>query len=131
MLYRNGHMMFLVFLLIGILFSLYGGLFSIVGYHKLFQFCLYYFPRSFSVGEAFLVSQAASLFLYASSINILNAIQNVPIKISHISTSIIQVKYCIVLSVCFEIFFSFLDRFNRYRYNMFRIIQLSKFTKTV
>lgn len=67
-----------------------------IGYHKFFQFCLFYLPQSFSIGEAFLVSQAAALFLYSSSINIAQTLWQIPVKVSHISTTIIQVN----LSVC-------------------------------
>lgn len=79
------------FIFLGIAFSVYSSLVGTVLYRKIYGLILTHLPYSFTIGEADVVSQAVTLFLYSTSFNIYNAIHTVPSKTSDIATILMQV----------------------------------------
>lgn len=79
----------LIFL--GLIFSTFSGLIGTFLYRTLYGFVLRSLPYSFTLGEADIVSQAVTLFLYSTTFNIYNVIHNVPWGVSQVSTVLIQV----------------------------------------
>lgn len=75
-----------------LVFSLFGGLFSTVLYFCIYKYILVKFKECFTLGEAGIISQSLTLFLYSTIINIINHIsQNVLFKSNmQVATLIIQ-----------------------------------------
>ncbi|KAK9881932.1 hypothetical protein WA026_018126 [Henosepilachna vigintioctopunctata] len=92
--------MFFIFLDSGVLFSLYSGFFCTALYCKIYLLLLQTFPKSFTLGEAGITSQAFTILLYTTLPHFSNSMEEPIVKTIQSSTVIIQMEYFGILILC-------------------------------
>lgn len=76
---------------LGLLFSLFSSLLSTIFYVNVHVFLMKTVQKSFTFGEASLISQSITLLIYTSATNLIKFVGEPPIKNFDISVVIIQV----------------------------------------
>lgn len=76
----------------GILYSFLIGAVSSIGFKNCLTTILQHCPYSFSIGEALLISQAITLFMISSSIDIYFSFYKTPVLDHEIITNILEVS---------------------------------------
>lgn len=89
----------------GWLFSFSSGFIATVIFLKTYKFLLTRLPNSFTLGEAGLISQGFTIFLYGLGLNVLDCIgNNFPKSNMQISTIIIQIGLFGILSLSYVVY---------------------------
>ncbi|XP_077288581.1 dolichol kinase [Arctopsyche grandis] len=88
----------------GIIFSLTSGFSTSIGFKYGLLLILNHCPLSFTLGEAFLITQAVVLFLYSSIVHLSSSIYETPISNHEIITNILEVGLLTVLLVVITLF---------------------------